>query len=175
MTGGIQYLRPSRKNYSPSTMKKICFSLVLATSIAASFTSCDSPGGTEALGHTFDILGDMSNNPNASIGWHNLARLTYAISDIQQREAERKARAAMRDAEFRRRLAAKNTRYVAVPVKPSDDQEKSKAKNMVVLYDTEKETTVGDAYVPKKSHYAEGEEASFGGRKAVVASSFTGF
>ena len=101
--------------------------------------------------------------------------ISYQASLAQRNVAQDRAQAALRQPSVKKTVAAKKARYVAVPVKPSDEQKsKTKSKNLVMLYDTETGTAKATAYEPKKASYSQNEEASFGGHKAVVAQSFAG-
>ena len=101
--------------------------------------------------------------------------ISYQASLAQRNLAQDRAQAALRQPSVRKAVAAKKARYVAVPVKPSDEQKsKTKSKNLVMLYDTETGTAKATAYEPKKASYSQNEEASFGGHRAVVAQSFAG-
>ena len=100
----------------------------------------------------------------------------YQATQAQKRYAEQQAYAASRKASTKKQMTANRTRYVAVPVKPSGDQQaKSSAKNLVMVYDTDTGELASDqAYVPSKSSYSAGEVVNFGGKKSVVATGFSG-
>jgi hypothetical protein len=101
--------------------------------------------------------------------------ISYQASIAQRNLAEERAQAALQKSSVKKTVAAKKARYVAVPVKPSDEQKaKTKSKNLVMLYDTETGTAKATAYEPKKASYSQNEEASCGGHRAVVAQSFAG-
>ena len=103
------------------------------------------------------------------------AAIYYQASQAQQNAAQQRGQAAFRQPSVKKAVAEKKARYVAVPVKPSDEQKaKTKSKNLVMLYDTETGTAKATAYEPKKASYSQNEEASFGGHRAVVAQSFAG-
>ena len=101
--------------------------------------------------------------------------ISYQASLAQRDLAQDRAQAALQKPSVKKTVAEKKARYVAVPVKPSDEQKaKTKSKNLVMLYDTETGTAKATAYEPKKASYSQNEEASFGGHRAVVAQSFAG-
>ncbi len=101
--------------------------------------------------------------------------ISYQASISQRSLAQERGQAALRQSSVKQTVAAKKARYVAVPVKPSDEQKsKTKSKNLVMLYDTETGTAKATAYEPQKASYSQNEEASFGGHRAVVAQSFAG-
>ncbi len=118
--------------------------------------------------------GFLNLTPQQRAAFDTARLIVYQISDAQRRDAERKAREALASAEFRRKLARKHARYVAVPEPANGDQKKTDSKKVVILYDTEKGEAVDKGYAPAPKHYAEGEEDTFGGKDAVVATSFSG-
>ncbi len=157
-------------------MKKLCAYLLMAAVVSGTMTSCETIEQNEMMGGLLTELGasGLVKGDTARVV-HTAGRMFYRISDAQQAEANRRARAAYQDAYIKSRLTRSKTRYVAVPVSSSSEQKKSSGKSkMVVLYDTEKNKTVGNAYKPADKKYAKGEEVSFGGKKAVVGSSFSG-
>ena len=152
---------------------RICLPLLLTGSLLLG--GCETADQTNMLGQGMEAFGNVANlNPQQRAALQMSTRIVYAISDAQQREAERKAREALANASFRRTVARKHARYVAVPVHANSDQTKTKSKKVVVLYDTKENKVVDKAYAPAPKHYAEGEEDTFGGKEAVVSSSFSG-
>jgi len=99
--------------------------------------------------------------------------ISFQASLSQQRMARERAQAALRQPEVRKTVEKKRSRFVAVPVKPAPEQ-KTKSKNLVMLYDTETGKAKATAYEPRKASYQKNETASFGGHDAVVAQSFAG-
>jgi hypothetical protein len=99
--------------------------------------------------------------------------LTFQASMAQQRIAQERAQEALQRPEVRKAVESKRARYVAVPVKPAANQ-KTKSKNLVMLYDTKTGSAKATAFEPKQASYKKNEEATFGGHQAVVAQSFAG-
>lgn len=147
--------------------------LVVGSVSLLSLSGCETAGQTAVLGGAVDTFGDFAHlSPEQRGMVHLAAQIIYTISDNQRREAEERAREALANAEFRRAVARRHARYVAVPVRANGDQ--PKARKVVVLYDTQTNQAVDKGYVPAQKHYAKGEEANFGGKEAVVATSFSG-
>ena len=114
----------------------------------------------------------MGRHEGRALSYAGMA-ISYQASLSQQKVARERAEAALQKPEIKKTVEKKKTRYVAVPVKPAPEQ-KTKSKNLVMLYDTETGKAKATAYEPKKASYQKNETASFGGHDAVVAQSFAG-
>jgi hypothetical protein len=135
--------------------------------------SVDDPELGIGLGNTLGIAGSYIGGYEGAIVSGAGSIIKYQASLAQQKQAQERAEAALRQPEVKKTVAKKKSRYVAVPVKPAPEQ-KTKSKNLVMLYDTETGKAKATAYEPKKASYQKNETASFGGHDAVVAQSFAG-
>lgn len=148
--------------------------LAVCTAIClAGCTSIENPELGMGMGAALSGVGGyIGGDGGRALSYAGMA-LTYQASMAQQRMARERAEAALKQPEVKKTVEKKKARYVAVPVKPAPEQ-KTKSKNLVMLYDTETGNAKATAYEPKKASYQKNETASFGGHDAVVAQSFAG-
>jgi hypothetical protein len=156
-------------------MPFITKSLLLPVSILgmAGCTGVQDPTVTAGLGSALSGIGGYVGGDEGRIISAAGMVIVFQASMAQKEQAQKRAEVALQKPEVKRTVETKKARYVAVPVKPAPDQ-KTKSKNLVMLYDTKTGSAKATAYEPKKASYAQNEEATFGGHKAVVAQSFAG-
>jgi hypothetical protein len=136
-------------------------------------TSVENPELGMGVGAALSGIGGyIGGDEGRALSYAGMA-ISYQASLSQQKVARERAEAALQKPEIKKTVEKKKTRYVAVPVKPAPEQ-KTKSKNLVMLYDTETGKAKATAYEPKKASYQKNETASFGGHDAVVAQSFAG-
>lgn len=136
-------------------------------------TSVENPELGLGVGGALSGLGGyIGGDSGRALSYAGMA-ISYQASLSQQRVARERAESALRQPEVKKTVERKKSRYIAVPVKPAPEQ-KTKSKNLVMLYDTETGKAKATAYEPKKESYQKNETASFGGHDAVVAQSFAG-
>jgi hypothetical protein len=165
-------------------MNKKVITATASLTVAALFSSCTAEQVRNASG-TIGVLaggaalagvGGGHATRNALIAISAVA-LTVAIvahyqaTQEQKRYAQYRAAAAARTQSYAQVKKEKQVRYVAVPVKKSNANE----KNGLMIYDTEKGQLASDSvYVPKASSIQKNSIVEVDGKKALLESSFTG-